>query len=275
MSSILEAACAQLGVSVVRSLAPGGQKQVLVVIDGGHTERVLKLIDLGAATDPAALERARREVALLRDIDHPNVVRLTSDLVEISNPPVAVAWLEELLNGQDLRRCGARWPAEQLTAMGREVAAGIGELHRRHVIHRDLSPGNVQRCDSGRFVVMDPGFARHTLRSGVTVGGQPGTPGFMTPEHLQAYSGAPTAASDVFGCAALVYFAATGQAPIPYKGDDVDYLRRLRIADHVPLADARPDLPLELVAVVERALHAQPARRYRNGATLATALEAV
>lgn len=107
------------------------------------------------------------------------------------------------------------------------------------------------------------------------MGGQPGTPSFMTPEHLQAYSGAPTAASDVFGCAALVYFAATGQPPVPYKGDDVDYLRRLRVATHIPLAQARPDLPIGFVAVIERGLHAQPARRYRNGGALSTALEGI
>jgi eukaryotic-like serine/threonine-protein kinase len=274
VNSVLDAACAKFGVSVVRALVPGGQKQVIVVAGSDGVERVLKLIDLGIATDPSALERARREVALLRDIDHPNVVRLTSDLMEISDPSVAVAWLEELLDGQDLRHCGSKWPADQLVALGRDVAAGLGELHRRHVIHRDLSPGNIQRCHNGRFVVMDPGFARHTLRSGVTVGGQPGTPGFMTPEHLQAYSGAPTPASDVFGCAALVYFAATGQPPVPYKGDDVDYLRRLRTAAHVPLHDARPDLPASLASVVERALHPQPARRYRNGAALAAAFGA-
>ena len=275
MPDLVDLACARLGVTMTRPLVSGGQKQVLVVNDAHGTERVMKLIDLGVATAPAALERARREVALLRDIDHPNVVRLSSDLVEISTPPTAVAWLEEYLDGQDLRNCGSRWPFDQLLALARDVAAGTGQLHERQVIHRDLSPGNVQRCVSGRFVVMDPGFARHTLRSGVTVGGQPGTPGFMTPEHLQAYSGAPTAASDVFGCAALVYFAATGQPPVPYKGDDVDYLRRLRVAAHVPLAQARPDLPSSFVAVIERGLHAQPARRYRNGDALSTALEVI
>ena len=121
---------------------------------------------------------------------------------------------------------------------------------------------------------MDPGFAKHTLRSGLTVGGQPGTRGFMTPEHLQAYSGSPTAASDVFGCCALVYLAATGHPPVPYKGDDFEYLQRLRTAQHIPLQDARPDLPNGLVAVVERGLHPQPARRYRNGDALQRAFEA-
>lgn len=276
MPNFVADACAALGVQPVRSLVAGGQKEVHVVVDASGVESVLKLIDLGAASDPAALERARREVDLLRSINHPNVVKVRSELRELGGPPPECAfWLEEFLEGQDLRYCGSGWPADQLIALGRDVSAGLGALHDLRVIHRDLSPGNVQRLVSGRFVVMDPGFAKHTLRSGLTVGGQPGTPGFMTPEHLQAYSGAPTAASDVFGCAALVYLAATGQPPIPFKGDDVEYMRRLRPAVHMPLAQARPDLPAPLVDVVERGLHPQPARRYRNGSSLSAAFGAL
>ncbi|MEV7551942.1 serine/threonine-protein kinase [Amycolatopsis sp. NPDC089917] len=236
-------------------------------------ESVLKLIDLGLAADPAALERARREVDLLKSIDHPNVVAVSSDLHLLGDPPSAAFWLEKFLDGTDLRYGGSDWPVEHLLALGRDVAAGLGALHARKVIHRDLSPGNVQRLASGRFVVMDPGFAKHTLRSVLTVGGQPGTRGYMTPEHLQAYSGAPTAASDVFGCCALVYSAATGNSPVPYKGDDFEYLRRLRTAEHIPLGASRPGLPDGLIAVIERGLHPQPARRYRNGDALMRAFE--
>lgn len=275
MTDLVDEACAELDLQPLRALVQGGQKQVHVVGDSEGVESVLKLIDLGQASDPAALKRARREVELLRSINSPHVVKVRSQLMELGSPPAAAYWLEELLDGRDLRYCGAGWAAEQLTILGADVARGLGALHEQNVIHRDLSPGNVQRLESGRFVVMDPGFAKHTLRSGVTIGGQPGTAGFMTPEHLQAYSGAPTAASDVFGCAALVYFAALGQPPVPYKGEDAEYLRRLRTAQHVPLADVRADLPPPLLEVIERGLHPQPARRYRNGLALAQAFEAL
>lgn len=273
MTDLLQEACARLGVAPTVALVQGGQKQVHVVQHADGSASVLKLIDLGLAADPAALQRATREVDLLKSLDHPNVVAVKSDLHVLGDPAVAVFWLEEFLEGKDLRFTGTGWPAAELISLGRDVSAGLSALHSKQVIHRDLSPGNVQRLTSGRFVVMDPGFAKHTLRSGLTAGGQPGTYGFMTPEHLQAYSGAPTASSDVFGCCALVYFAATGQSPVPYKGSDVDYLQRLRVAQHVPLSEARPDLPQDLIEVVERGLHPQPARRYRNGAALMRAFE--
>ncbi|GAA4421889.1 hypothetical protein GCM10023169_15410 [Georgenia halophila] len=273
MTDLPYEACVRLGVKLLRPLVEGGQKQVHVVTHPDGAESVLKLIDLGLAADPAALERARREVDLLKSVEHPNVVSVSSELELLGDPPAAVFWLEDYLDGQDLRYSTFGWPLEHLLALGTDVAAGLGALHAQKVIHRDLSPGNVQRLASGKFVVMDPGFAKHTLRSGLTIGGQPGTPGFMTPEHVQAFSGAPTAASDVFGCCALVYLAATGQPPIPHKGDDFEYLRRLRAAEHAALQDVRPDLPEGFVAVVERGLHPQPARRYRNGSALQRAFE--
>lgn len=274
VADLLSLACLELDVQPKASLTSGGQKLVHIVVDSSGLECVLKLIDLRQAADPVALERARREVNLLRSIDHPNIVRVISELREIGSPAVATAWLEEYLDGADLRNhLGTAWTAQELTRLGSQVAAGLGAMHEKHTIHRDLSAGNVQRLSNGDFKVMDPGFAKHTLRSGITAGGQPGTPGFMTPEHLQSYSGAPTAASDVFACAALVYYAAASRPPIPFKGDEVDYFRRLRTADHIPLKDVRKDLPDSLLSVVERGLHAQPARRYRNGNTLSKAFE--
>lgn len=273
MRDLPHEACDRLNVRLLRPLVEGGQKQVHVVMHPDGTESVLKLVDLGLAADPAALERARREVDLLKSIDHPNVVSVSSELELLGDPPAAVFWLEDYLDGEDLRYSTFGWPYDHLRALGADVAAGLGALHAQSVIHRDLSPGNVQRVTSGKFVVMDPGFAKHTLRSGLTIGGQPGTPGFMTPEHVQAFSGSPTAASDVFGCCALVYLAATGQPAIPHKGDELEYLKRLRTAEHAPLKDVRPDLPEGFVAVVERGLHPQSARRFRNGSVLQRAFE--
>lgn len=266
--TLLNNACNILNVRPVRSLTAGGQKQVHVVSDVSNIESVLKLIDLGATHDPAALERARREVALLQSIDHPNVVSVKSDLYTFDTPPQAAFWLEELLDGTDLRTITVHYDFIELLNLGADTAAGLGAIHKAKVIHRDLSPGNVQRLRSGKYVIMDPGFAKHTLRSGLTIGGQPGTRGYLSPEHLYQHSGSPTAASDVFACCALVYYAATGESPIPFRGDDIEYYNRLKNATHSPLHSKRPDLPKEFCNVVERGLHKQPARRYRNGIAL-------
>jgi serine/threonine-protein kinase len=271
---LIEAAYGALGVEYVRDLRDGGQKVVKVVRQGAH-ELVIKVVSV-ASSAPGALSRARREVELLQTIDDSHVVRAASDLVELGDPVEGAAWLEELLDGEDLRDLlTSPWSWAETAGMARDVALGLSQMHAVGVVHRDLSASNVRRRGNGTYVVMDPGFARHTLRTGLTIGGQPGTLGFFTPEHLQAYSGSPTPASDVFGVGILMFLALTTQFPIPHLGDDADYLRRVGEGSTLDLATVRPDLNESQGAVVKRALHPQSARRYRNAEKLAAALEAL
>jgi len=272
--ALLDDAMAALDVTDVRELRPGGQKTVRLVERAG-AELVMKVIALESGA-PDALRRAQREVELLQQINNNHVVKVASDLVELDDPLRGVAWLEEYLDGDDLSdHLGPQWEWDATKGMALEIADGLGALHVVKVVHRDLSPNNIRRTADGRYVVMDPGFARHTLRSGLTVGGHPGTPGFLSPEHLQSFSGAPIPASDVFGVGILAFVALTGQQPIPYTGDVSDYLARLWRVEATDIETLRGDLSSECIALVRRMLHPQPARRPRNGARLIEALEAI
>jgi serine/threonine protein kinase len=253
--------------------APGGQKTVRHVRKHGE-DLVLKVIAVGASM-PDALRRAEREVELLASLHSNHVVRVASQLVELEEPVRGAAWLEEFLDGSDLSPLlgGERWRWPQVADMAIQVADGLAAGHRAGVVHRDLSSNNVRRLSDGTYKVMDFGFARHTLRSGLTVAGQPGTPGFLTPEHLNSYSGGPMPASDIFGVGVLMYAALVGELPIPYHGDEDDYVRRLSVVSMTDIESIRPDLAPNQHAVVRRCLHPQPARRYRNGTRLVEALE--
>lgn len=254
--------------------AAGGQKAVRLVTRGGDTY-VLKVVAFDFTTDDT-LRRAEREVELLGSIDNPNVVKVESELIKLGSPVNGAAWLEEHLDGEDLGNLlgGTQWSWSEARAMGIQIAHGLAAGHEKSVIHRDLSANNVRRLSDGTFKVLDFGFARHTLRSGLTVAGQPGTRGFLTPEHLNSYSGGPMTMSDVFQVGILMYTALAGESPYPWAGDDDDYFNRLRSGAMKPLKDARQDLELPQIEIVNRALHPQPARRYRNAAALRDALEA-
>jgi serine/threonine protein kinase len=233
----------------------------------------MKVVALPSSS-PTPLQRAEREVALLKSLTSPHVVAVESDLCRIGNPVEGAAWLEERLDGDDLSaHLGSQWAWADAAEMGYQVALGLAAGHEAGVIHRDLSPRNIRQLSNGDYKVMDFGVARFTLLTGVTVGGQPGSPGYHSPEHLNGYSGVPIAASDVFGVGVLMYQALTGNVPIPYLGDDHDYVRRLAAVEVADIATLRPKLGPEKVAVIRRALHPQPARRFRDGQSLAAALE--
>lgn len=271
---MIRAAMDALGVDPIRDLRSGGQKTVRLVSQGG-TELVLKVVAVGSSS-PEALRRAHREVELLQALDNRHVVKAASDLVELGDPVNGAAWLEEFLTGEDLSDLiGAEWSWEETLVLAEHVADGLSALHDVDVVHRDLSVNNVRRRDAGEFVVMDPGFARHILLSGITVGGQPGTPGFMSPEHLLSFSGAPTPASDVFCVGILVFLMLTAHLPIPYVGDASDYVSRLSRVESLDLETFRTDLAPEVYELARKCLHPQPARRFRNGTQLLEALRAM
>ncbi|MER6475791.1 serine/threonine-protein kinase [Streptomyces filamentosus] len=272
---VVEQALVSLGVTEVEALRGGAQKSVTLV-DRGEERLVLKVIAIGAS-NPDSIKRAEREVELLSAISNPHVVAVASELIEIGNPPTGAAWLEEFLDGDDLTPSlqTGPWTWNETARMAKDVARGLGAAHAKKVVHRDLSPNNIRRLSNGSYKVMDFGFARHTLRSGLTIAGQPGTPGFASPEHLHTFSGAPTAASDVFCVGILMYAALAGVLPIPYRGDDADYTLRLINTRIIDIAEYRPDLSDQQCALIRRCLHPQPARRFLNGNRLAQAIEEI
>jgi serine/threonine-protein kinase len=107
----------------------------------------------------------------------------------------------------------------------------------------------------------------------VTVAGQPGTRGYFTPEHLNSYSGKTMPMSDVWQVGNLMYYALANVLPFPYRGDDGEYADRLQRGVMDDLAIHRPDLTPGQLAVVRRALHPQPARRYLEAGALRDDLE--
>lgn len=273
-AALIAEACTALGVTDQGVIgAPGGQKAVRLVDRGGET-LVLKVVAL-TATSPTTLTRAEREVDFLKSLSSPHVVKVESDLLPLGSPPHGATWLEEHLDGEDLGALlTSAWSWPDAARLGYEVALGLAAGHSNGVIHRDLSPNNIRRLSNDAYKVMDFGFARHTLRTGITVAGQPGTRGYLTPEHLNAYSGVPMPSSDVFGVGILLFQALTGKVPIPYLGDDLDYAQRLQRGELVgDIGDERPDIGADEQALIRRMLHPQPARRFSNGKKLADALE--
>lgn len=272
---LIKAAVSELAVEQVGPMgAPGGQKAVRHVRRDG-TDLVLKVIQV-ASSSPEMLTRAEREVELLSRLDSPHVVKVVSEFVELGSPVRGAAWLEEYLDGSDLTPLlGTPWSWAETKDLGLQIGKGLAAGHAAGVVHRDLSPNNIRRLSTGQYKVLDFGVAHHTLRTGITVAGQPGTPGFMSPEHLNGYSGRPIPASDIFCAGILLYAALTGVNPTPYLGDDAEYIHRLSRGQVIPITQFRQDLSPQQLGFMLRCLHPQPARRFRNGEAFYKALEGV
>jgi eukaryotic-like serine/threonine-protein kinase len=261
-------------VTAVVQILGGGQKFVAKCVTESGGPAILKIVEIDASNGDA-LERARREVSLLGRIDHPNVVKVIAPLEELGSPPTAVAWLEEELDGVDLRpalSAGVQWSWHDACSLGLDVGSGLSALHAEKVVHRDLSPANVMQRADGTYTVIDPGFGRHLENSTLTGIFQPGTLGFMTPEHIAARV---IYASDVFALGTLMYLALTAQLPIPVNGSLDAYRVALRDDQSPSVGLLRPDLSTAAIEVVDRCLQRQSGRRYRDASELVAALEAL
>ncbi|MGA5465576.1 serine/threonine-protein kinase [Mycobacterium sp. NPDC050041] len=260
-----------LGLDNVAPLTQGGQKLVLTATMSG-TPAIAKviLLPIGPNAD-LTLKRAHREVELLAAVDSDYVVKVLTDAVEIENPPVAVCWVEERLDGEDLAtHLTAIWQEDDVWRLICDAAKAIDACHSLEVVHRDLSPGNLRRTTGGRYVLMDPGLARHLEKTALTGSFQPGTRGWRSPEHVPG--GEPVPASDVFALGILAYFALTGTYPIDPSGDQADYDRRLLETQAPPVKQLATSISDELAAVVDRCLQRQSARRFIDGAELLSEL---
>ncbi len=275
-AELLQEVAAALAATDLAPFVTGGQKLVCTAKLAGQ-DVIVKIIRI--ATGPAGdevLERARREVELLSAVSSEFVVAVLSEVVEIGEPIEAVCWVEEQLDGQDLRDIlgPPTWSSTEIRVLIEDVACGLAACHDLDVVHRDLSPGNVRRRASGRFVVLDPGYARHLRLDPITGLYQPGTPGYLTPEHVPG--GHPTPASDIFGVGVLAFQVATGALPVDPNVDPAAYYVSLRATPVAPpVTSMRPDLDPDLTAVIDRCLDRQPARRFIDAAELIDAMAAL
>lgn len=276
-SDIIDAAVDALGVVDAQPVTVRGQKHVLRG-KSGERDVAIKLVVLTQLPDsdyvPVALERAEREVRFLLETDHPNVVSAVSDLAKIGDGPDAAAWLEEWIEGDDvptLFRLPWDWP--EAKRLAQDVARGLTAFHGCDVVHRDLSANNIRARQGGGFVVMDPGLARFIAESAVTGVRQPGTPGYLSPEHVLP-GAQPIYASDIFCLGIVMFQALTGELPVPIPGA-VSYEERLANGEISKIADYRDDLTESQRSIVDTCLQHKAPRRYPNASRLLEALESV
>lgn len=265
---------AALGFEDAQPLAQGGQKLVLKgSLSGAPAVAKIVLIQPGPNGD-VTLQRAHREVELLSAVDSDRVVRVLTDAVEIGEPTEAVCWAEELLDGDDLSASlDHAWAETDVWVLLSDMAEALAACHELEVVHRDLSPGNVRRTSDGRFVLMDPGLARHLEKTALTGAFQPGTPGWRSPEHVPG--GEPTPASDIFALGILAFVALSRTFPVDPTVDQVTYDRALVEQQAPSIATMVPGISAELREVVDTCLSRQPARRYLDGVELRAVLAGV
>lgn len=117
----------------------GGYGTVYECRDVNTGERVA-VKALKAALSVDGLERFRREVKILKSIDHENIVPILD--WDLTHDPPWYAMPVATLSLADMIRSPPR-PISDLLALFDQVLLGVQAAHAANVIHRDLKPENV------------------------------------------------------------------------------------------------------------------------------------
>ncbi|HSK26647.1 MAG TPA: serine/threonine-protein kinase, partial [Jiangellales bacterium] len=191
------------GYTVERPLGAGPYASVWAAVSEHSGGRVALKVLRGAASASAI----RREASLLAAVDHPHVMRVV-ELVETDGVLVLVFPLAEGGSLGDLVRVrGALEPGEVVTACA-PIAQALDSVHRRGLVHGDVTPSNILLTAEGLPLLADLGVARLAGPRSAEVGL---VHGLTAPEVLGGAE--PEPAADVYGLAAVAVLALTGRPP--------------------------------------------------------------
>ncbi len=264
---------------IKRELGRGGMGVVYLAENRlmGRNE-VLKVIGREIMERAGALERFLREIRAVAKLRHPNIV------TAYHAPRVgdSIVFAMEYVEGLDLSRMvKARGPLPVSSACYyvHQAALGLQHAHEHGMVHRDIKPSNLmlaRQGDRDMVKVLDFGLAK--VRSegqtdgSVTYEGQMlGTPDFIAPEQISDARQADIRA-DIYSLGATLYYLLTGGPP--FRGSSLyDIFHGHKSMEATPLNLTRPEVPVELAAVVAKMMAKEPELRFQIPAEVARALD--
>lgn len=270
------------GYELVHPVAGGGQGMVFRgrrVVGGAAV--AVKFLLRTVLADEGERKRFAREAAILRQLDHPQIVKVLEFGVTADDIPYLVM---PFVEGGPLRvgRLAQTMPLDDRLKLFVNIARVVQAAHDRGVIHRDLKPGNIRITADGVPHLLDFGLAACTrdlvsLQSLQTTGRGRGTPLWASPEQLRGDRDI-TPASDVFSLGVILHQLVTDGGLPPQVTEALrfeieplfDDLKPFKTRSHALSRSIRPDLR----RVIQRCLLEDPAKRYQNAGELADAAEA-
>lgn len=216
--------------------------------------------------------RTPLEIAALRSVNHPNVVRMVDEgFLDTPTEPNRYRYIAcEFVEGSNLfalRVAAHIFTIDDVLSIGRDVAAGLQALHDAKLVHRDVKPNNIMYNPTTKSaILLDVGIAKHLDTTPVTVGVAPGTYGWRSPEHISG--NAVDRRADVYSLGLVLYWLAAERHPFedmaPAHGNDLE--AAMLAGQFEPVGVAQSALPVPAANMIDRMLALQPYDRPRRAA---------
>jgi eukaryotic-like serine/threonine-protein kinase len=253
-------------------LGAGGTSTVYAATHEGSGERAaVKVLHPELSQRPGVVKILLSEARLVAAIGHPGTVKALDDGTSDDGCAFIVF---ELLTGQSLEELrqahGSRIPLQEVMPIGDAVMDALSAVHQAGVVHRDLKPHNIVVLEGGGVKLLDFGLGKQNGRTSDAAQNVFGTPSFMPPEQSLGLSNKIDAQSDVWSLGATLFHVLSGQ-PVHIARDMTAMMLASASVRPRSLADAAPELPSKVVAVVDRALAYRKADRWPDMAAMRAA----
>ena len=233
-----------------------------------NREVAIKVLPTEMLRNLVTRARFKRELKLVASLEHPAIVPVY-DVGEDDDQPFFVM---RYMSGGSLAAMikKERFSLSDAAVIIERLASALDHAHSKGIIHRDIKPDNVLFDAGNHPYLSDFGVAKFTEAAVSATGREVmGTPAYISPE--QARGENVDHRADIYGLGAILYEMLTGKRP--YPGDTVIGVAVQHLNDPIPdILKVRPDLPVEVDAIIKTAMAKDKQKRYNTALELALAL---
>ncbi len=257
---------------VERQLDRGGMGVVLRAADLRTGQSVaLKVLSPKIARNPTHRARFQREIEVIRQLEHPNLLRC----LDVGSFGDSLYIVTELLEGFSMRGLlirEGRLDTHRAAEIVMAVLSGLACAHDADIVHRDLKPDNVFVGDDGSVKLLDFGLAKviSAEDNRLTATGMIcGTASYVAPEALVTEQ--PGKEADVYAVGLIFVEAMIGRQLFASTSTSQTFMQQLVVPARIPKKVW--DSPLGPVLI--KALQKHPDERFPDAGAMFRALQQV
>ncbi len=249
---------------IVDKVGTGGMADVYNAKDLRLNRNVaIKVLKQEYSNDAKFVSKFRAEAQSVAGLSHPNIV----NVYDVGEDAGLYYIVMELVEGITLKKFiekKGKLEINEAIGIGIQIAQGIEEAHKNHIIHRDIKPQNIIISKEGKVKVTDFGIAKAATSNTITSNAM-GSVHYISPE--QARGGYSDEKSDLYSLGVTLYEMLSGK--VPFEGESTVSVAFAHVHEEAAALDELDEtIPRSLSRIVQKCMQKKPDMRYGDAAAL-------